>query len=29
VPRLAETVYVVPEPGHEHVFHANTGERLN
>nr|BFF22383.1 diacetylchitobiose ABC transporter ATP-binding protein MsiK [Glycomyces mayteni] len=29
VPRLAETVYVVPEPGHEHVFHATTGERLN
>ena len=29
VPRLAETVYVVPEPGHEHVFHATTGARLN
>ncbi|WP_030144426.1 ABC transporter ATP-binding protein [Glycomyces sp. NRRL B-16210] len=29
VPRLAETVFVVPEPGHEHVFHAATGERLN
>ncbi|MEU6857836.1 sn-glycerol-3-phosphate ABC transporter ATP-binding protein UgpC [Glycomyces sp. NPDC046736] len=29
VPRLAETVYVVPEPGHEHVFHAENGDRLN
>ena len=29
VPRLSETVYVVPEPGHEHVFHAETGNRLN
>ncbi|GAB3997122.1 diacetylchitobiose ABC transporter ATP-binding protein MsiK [Glycomyces albus] len=29
VPRLSETVYVVPEPGHEHVFHAGTGDRLN
>ncbi|MCC3763543.1 sn-glycerol-3-phosphate ABC transporter ATP-binding protein UgpC [Glycomyces sp. TRM65418] len=29
VPRLSETVYVVPEPGHEHVFHASTGQRLN
>ncbi|MCH7233016.1 sn-glycerol-3-phosphate ABC transporter ATP-binding protein UgpC [Glycomyces sp. L485] len=29
VPRLAETVHVVPEPGHEHVFHAVSGSRLN
>jgi multiple sugar transport system ATP-binding protein len=29
VPRLAETVYVVPNAGHEHVFHAGTGARLN
>ncbi|GAB3646101.1 ABC transporter ATP-binding protein [Glycomyces tarimensis] len=29
VPRLAETVHVVPEPGHEHIFHAATGSRLN
>ncbi|WP_100447623.1 ABC transporter ATP-binding protein [Glycomyces xiaoerkulensis] len=29
VPQLAETVHVVPEPGHEHVFHATTGNRLN
>ena len=29
VPRLSDTVYVVPEPGHEHVFHASSGNRLN
>ncbi|MGH8791282.1 MAG: ABC transporter ATP-binding protein [Stackebrandtia sp.] len=28
VPRLSDTVYVVPEPGREHVFHAKSGERI-
>ena len=28
VPRLGETVHIVPETGREHVFHAGTGNRI-
>jgi multiple sugar transport system ATP-binding protein len=27
-PNAGDTVYITPKPGHVHVFHAESGERL-